>query len=413
MNKLSSKTNKAHQIAEIQQFLNQSKILKQITNQNKLINAILNKKSIYCGFDPTGNSLHIGHFLPIYVLKQFQKWGCKVIIILGGLTGGIGDPSFRTKRRTLQTHELLNENQRKIIKQFQQFLPTAKIYNNLDWYKNMNVFEFFQKLGKAFTINKILQKKSISNAFEKKELFYDEFSYLLLQAYDFYHLYKNEECFIQLGGSDQYPNITMGIDLISKLEAPILSQAAGITTVLVTQNNQKISKTDANFLSLDLKISNLYQYFQFFINLNDDDLANWINWLQINSKELKNHSFQQKKLIVAKKVIEILFSTKIVQKWNILINTLAKSIFSQNDFVILQKYLPFQKIAKNPVLLKTILLSAKIFNSTASFKRAIQENSIKINDLLIQDWNYLITPHDQTHYGVIKYGKKIVLLIQY
>ncbi len=398
-------------VAEILRFCKQNQVFQTITNQTKLITAIQNRKAIYCGFDPSAASLHIGHFLPLYVLKQFHHWGCPVIIVLGGLTARIGDPSFRLHKRQIQSEAFWVTNTAKISAQLNQLLPFAKIVNNLNWYQNLTLPHFLQQTGKAFTINKMLEKESISRAYQKNGLFFDELSYLLLQAYDFYHLFTTEGCHIQLGGSDQFPNITMGLDLIAKLNPATPSPAVGITTPLVTINGQKISKTDPHFLTLDLKPATLYRYYHFFLNLPDQAVQQWASWLGLESKSKQTGSkLQADKIILASKIITLFFPAKLQTAWAKLLTLLAQTSFAVQQLPTLTAYFPTLRLTE-PTKIAHLLNRPEFFSSASALKRAFQAKSIKVNDQVILDGNYWLRPENKQELTIIKAGKKILLVV--
>lgn len=259
----------------------------------------------------------------------------------------------------------------------------------------------------------MLEKESISQAYQKQGLFFDELSYLLLQAYDFYHLFQTQECYIQLGGSDQFPNITMGLDLITKLNPQKPSPAVGITTPLVTINGQKISKTDPSFLTLDLQTSTLYNYYQFFLNLPDQDLKQWNQWLDLKTtKSLHKTNLQALKLLLATKIIDILFPSKLQKKWQELVNLLAKKDLGTNDLQSLALYFPVISLATSTKL-GELLAAQKICQSRSELRRAFKAKSIKVNQQIITDWNHPLELTKQGELLTIKLGKKIVLLLKH
>ena len=395
-----------------------NKLIKAITNYNKLIDAIVAQKAVYLGFDPTSDSLHIGHFLPIYLLKQLIKLGCPGIIVIGDFTGAIGDPSFRKrKRQTLEDSEL-DSNIDKITKQITNFLPNCRIYNNQDWYENWSIRDFLKTLGKAFTVNKMLEKKSLAEAYERQNLLYSEFSYLLLQAYDFYHLYKIASCAIQIGGSDQYPNITLGIDLIKKMLSSknIVNGAVGLTTSLITRNGVKISKSQSHYLALNLKVSNLHDYYHFFHSLSDDDAKNWAGWLglPIGKMASAKHNLQnQLQDRVAIKVVNELFGSKKVEKLRELIDVFKPDTPFRQLWTCLRKYLPYQGMSISIDLKVLVLVHAKkVISTRGDFKRHVINKAIKLNETLVTDWNHVLEQTRQNQEFIVYLGKKPILLVE-
>ena len=395
----------------IKNFLRSRGLIKAVTNETKLIAAIRAQKAVYCGFDPTATSLHIGHFLPLYVLKQFFLWNCPVIVVLGGMTGQIGDPSFRTKRRVATSSDFFITNTKKISAQLQMCLPFAKIVNNLTWYETLPLPTFFAQVGKLFTVNKLLEKESIARAYTHQGLFFDELSYLLLQAYDFYHLFQTEDCHIQIGGSDQFPNITLGLDLIAKLLAPTPAPAAGLTLPLVTIKARKISKTDRNFLPLDASSNTLYAYYQFFVNLPDEDAQTWQKWL--NLRLLATNSLAAK-LKIASAVIKTLFPLAVQTQWQRLLSLLAKPLWTGDDFPQLEPYFRTLVVKSHDHSLTTLLLTNKLFPSYAALKRTVREKSLRVNNLQVAaPETFFFRAMAQQQLAVVKHGKKIILIVKY
>lgn len=233
--------------------------IEQMTDEEGLRSRLNSPQTVYIGFDPTADSLHLGSLVQILMLSHFQQHGHKVIALLGGATGIIGDPSGKSEERPFQEKEKIFSNlekQREIIKRFLDFEgkqgnTAAKFCNNLDWTEKITFLDWLREIGKHFTVNYMVSKESVRRRFEDREqgISYTEFSYMLLQAHDFLLLYKRENCLIQAGGSDQWGNITAGIDLIRRKEG---IQAYGVTSVLLTASSgQKFGKTEKGAIWLD------------------------------------------------------------------------------------------------------------------------------------------------------------------
>jgi tyrosyl-tRNA synthetase len=251
----------------------------------------LNKEKVTCyiGFDPTAASLHVGSLLPIMCLARLQKHGHTPIALVGGGTGLIGDPSGKTQERRLLTKELVEENLHGIKKQLALFLdfesPTnpAQIVNNADWLGTISMIDFLRDVGKHFTVNSMLDKESVKRRLEKEEgISFTEFSYSLLQAYDFLHLYNQFNCIFQMGGSDQWGNIIAGIDLVRRVRQ---GKAYGVVFPLVTTSTGvKFGKTEAGAVWLDAKLTSPYRFYQFWLNTPDTDVITYLKyftWLSI------------------------------------------------------------------------------------------------------------------------------------
>ena len=232
-----------------------------------------NSTSGYIGFDPTADSLHIGNLVQIMTLVHFQKCGHRPIILIGGATGMIGDPSGKSKERKFLDEETLIKNQEKIKSQFEKFLSfsgnnSAKILNNITWFKKFNTLEFLRKVGKHISVNYMMAKDSVKNRLESG-ISFTEFTYQLIQGYDFYWLWKNEDVKIQFGGSDQWGNILTGNELIRRIES---GESYALTTPLITKSDGgKFGKTEEGNVWLDEKKTSPYKFYQFWINISDED----------------------------------------------------------------------------------------------------------------------------------------------
>ena len=244
--------------------------------------------TLYVGFDPTADSLHVGNLLSLLGLRRFQMAGHIPIAVAGGGTGLIGDPSGKSLERNLNPKKVVDEWMEKIKRQLEQFLDfdsrknPAAIVNNYKWLSEIKVIEFLRDIGKHFPIGGMLSKESVKTRLDKG-ISYTEFSYMILQAYDFLKLYQDYSCEMQAGGSDQWGNITAGIDLIKKIEG---GQAFGLTFPLVTKSDEtKFGKTEAGTIWLDPKKTTPYQFYQFWINADDKDVIKFLNYFTFLSEE--------------------------------------------------------------------------------------------------------------------------------
>jgi tyrosyl-tRNA synthetase len=260
-------------------------LLAQTTDADALRGALSGDPvSLYCGFDPTAASLHVGNLVPLLILRRFQLAGHRPIALAGGATGMIGDPSGRASERVLQTLEVIADNVRQISGQLARFLdfeagPTAaRLANNLDWLAPLSAVDFLRDVGKHFPVNVMLAKDSVRSRLEAGGLSYTEFSYMLLQSFDFLELFRREGCLLQVGGSDQWGNITAGIDLIRRVEG---RPAHGLTVPLVTSaSGEKFGKsTGGGSLWLDPALTSPYAFYQYWINTDDRDVEQYLKML--------------------------------------------------------------------------------------------------------------------------------------
>jgi len=242
----------------------------------------------YCGFDPTADSLHIGNFIPIKMLMHFQRAGHKPVVLLGGGTGLIGDPSGKDQERALQSRERVEANvegQRKVFERFLDFSRSTKnhaqLVNNLDWLEKLGYIEVLRTFGKHFSVNAMIQRDAVRTRLESREqgISYTEFSYQLLQAYDYLHLHRTQGVSVQMAGSDQFGNIVSGIDLIRRSEHGEGHETFGITAPLITRaDGKKFGKSEKGAIWLTADKTSPYAFYQFWINVEDADVANYLRW---------------------------------------------------------------------------------------------------------------------------------------
>lgn len=245
---------------------------------------LLNKEMVsgYIGFDPTSDSLHIGSLVPILLLVHFQKAGHKPFALVGGATGMVGDPSGKSEERNLLSEDVLQKNQEGVRKQLEKFLDfdqskpnSAEMVNNYDWFKNISFLDFIRDTGKNITVNYMMSKDSVKKRLEGESgISFTEFTYQLIQGYDYYWLYKNKNCKLQMGGSDQWGNIVTGTELIRRKAQ---GEAFAFTCPLITKaDGGKFGKTEKGNVWLDAKKTSPYQFYQFWLNASDEDAKKWI-----------------------------------------------------------------------------------------------------------------------------------------
>lgn len=269
-------------------------ILHDASHEKDLEKALAGEKlSFYCGFDPTADSLHVGSMLPLITMRRLQKAGHKPIVLLGSATGMIGDPSGKSEERNLLDEKTIAKNLAGIEKQISLFLDPGsfKLVKNDSWIKKLNIIEFLRDVGKHFSVNAMLSKDSVKTRIESKEqgISYTEFSYMILQAYDFYHLNKEENCRLQIGGSDQWGNITAGLELIRKRSKENHPQCFGMTFPLITTSSgAKLGKTEKGAVWLDAERTSPYEFYQYWINTSDEDVIRYIKlFTEIEGEELE------------------------------------------------------------------------------------------------------------------------------
>jgi len=369
----------------------------QCTNEQELSKLLDNNKiKGYIGFDCTAESLHVGSLLQIMCLRLLQKHGHQPIVLLGGGTTRIGDPSGKDKTRAILNEKTIEKNILNIKKIFKTFLDsknknTKPIFvNNYKWLKELNYISFLRDIGKHFTINKMLSFDSVKLRLEREQsLSYMEFNYMILQAYDFLELNNKENCLLQIGGSDQWGNIVNGVDLIKRYSN---NQAYGLTTPLITlSSGTKMGKTENGAIWLDNKLLSPYDYWQFWRNTDDKDVLKFLKiFTDIELQEIekiKNKNINELKILLANLCTEMLHGDKEAK----LSEETAKKTFEEKST---GSGLPIIKINQNQIdqkidIINLIVLS-KLETSRSEIRRIINNNGVKINNVIVNDNKFLI-----------------------
>jgi len=396
--------------------------LNQCTDLNKL-EEICNKESLqgYIGFDCTAKSLHVGSLLQIMILKLMQKHGHRPIILLGGGTTLIGDPSGKdTTRKILEKREI-NKNIKSIKKVFNKILDntnkkTKPIYvDNAKWLTKLNLIKFLREIGVNFTINKMLTFDSVKLRLEREQsLSYMEFNYMLLQAFDFYQLFKTHKCKLQIGGSDQWGNIINGVELIRR---KLKKESFGITSPLITlASGAKMGKTEKGAIWLNKDLFSPYEYWQFWRNTDDRDVRRFLNYFtDIKTEEIENICDKEKninklKILLANNATRILHGKKASLK----AEQSAKATFEAGG---VGTDLPEIKIKHSDIIsginLLDLLSSSNITSSKSEARRTIANKGLKINNIVISDDKKILQPKDFRDKSLkISIGKKKHFLIK-
>ena len=394
----------------------------QCTDLNKL-NSLIKTNSIkaYIGFDCTASSLHVGSLLQIMCLRLLQKHGHQPIVLLGGGTTLIGDPSGKDATRKILDEKSIENNIKKIKEIFEKLLDfsnkkTEPIFvNNAEWLKKLNYIEFLRDIGKHFTINKMLSFDSVKLRLEREQsLSYMEFNYMILQAYDFFKLNEKNNCILQIGGSDQWGNIVNGVELIRKLSQ---KEAFGLTTPLITlSSGAKMGKTESGAIWLDEKLLSPYEYWQFWRNTNDEDVNRFLKYFtEIEIKDLEETIKDEKninnlKILLANEATKILHGEKNSKE----AEKTAKETFEGSGIgKNLPEILLEKKQITNGMQILDLLVNDKIFKSKGEARRAINEKGIKINDQVVVDEKKIISSSDfNDDILKISHGKKRHFLVK-
>jgi tyrosyl-tRNA synthetase len=407
-------------------------LVNQITDEEGLTKLLEEEKiKLYAGFDPTADSLHIGHLLPILILKRFQLHGHHPIALVGGATGLIGDPSGKKAERTLNTGDIVQDWSDRIKGQLSRFLDfdaevnPAIITNNFDWIGSLDVISFLRDVGKNFGINYMLAKDSVKTRIESG-ISFTEFSYMILQSFDFLKLYQNNGCKLQIGGSDQWGNITSGLELIRKSEEN--SKAYGLTIPLVTKaDGTKFGKTEGGAIWLDREKTSPYEFYQFWINTDDRDVIKYIKYFTFLSQQEIQQLEQEVSVAPEKRLAQKALAeemTKLVHGEESLHQAIkiSTALFSGdikeltgNEILEGFKDVPSTKIDEAEIGLIDLLIQAKISPSKRQAREDITNGAIYINGDRVQDLEKVISNEDKIdgQFTVIRRGKKKYFLIRY
>jgi tyrosyl-tRNA synthetase len=392
----------------------------------------------YIGFDPTADSLHIGSLVPILLLVHLQKAGHKPIALVGGATGMVGDPSGKSEERNLLSEEALRHNQEGVKKQLMQYLDfdpskknSAEMVNNYDWFKEISFLHFIRDVGKHITVNYMMSKDSVKKRLEGDSgMSFTEFTYQLVQGYDFYWLYENKNCKLQMGGSDQWGNIVTGTELIRRKSG---GEAFAFTCPLITKTDGgKFGKTEKGNVWLDPQKTSPYQFYQFWLNATDEDAVKWIRIFTFLTKDetesiLEEHKKDPGKRTLQKKLSEeitrfvhgqkeldkaIETTQKLFANQNAAADTLSIDDLEGLEGVIKSDYSK-EKVDGNTDVI-TFLAETAIFSSKGEARKTVQGGGVSINRKKVEDVQMKIDTslllHDQ--YILVQKGKKNYYLVK-
>ncbi|GIP37829.1 tyrosine--tRNA ligase 1 [Paenibacillus sp. J31TS4] len=386
--------------------------------------------SLYCGFDPTADSLHIGSLLPILMLRRFQLAGHRPIALVGGGTGLIGDPSGRSTERSLNTAETVAGWTESLKRQLSRFLDfegdsQARLVSNYDWIAPLDVITFLREVGKNFTVNYMLAKDSVDSRLSGG-ISFTEFSYMILQAYDFHKLHETYDCSLQIGGSDQWGNITAGLDLIGKMGG---SGAFGLTMPLVTKSDgKKFGKSESGAIWLDRSKTSAYQFYQFWINTDDQDVVKFLKYFTfLNPEEIEELEREvaerpEKRAAqrtLAQEVTRLVHGDEAVTSAENITQALFSGEFtrlSEEELVEALSGMPttvVEDAAETPLI--DLLIAAKAAPSRRQARQDIESGAVSVNGEKQAGVDTVIVP-DQRLYGrylVLRRGKKNYYLIRF
>ena len=404
-------------------------LIKDYSNEKEVEELLKTPQTIYCGFDPSASSLHIGNFVMISLLMRFQRAGHKVIAVVGGATGMIGDPSGKSSERNLQTMEALLENTNSIKRQLERFIDLedpekGMLINNYDWIAPMSVLDFLRDYGKHFSINYLLAKDIIASRLESG-ISFTEFSYNIIQAIDFLTIYDKYGCKIQVGGSDQWGNLTSGLELIRKARGSE-AKAEIITCHLITRaDGKKFGKSEKGALFLDPELTSPYQLYQYFMNVTDEDAIRYLKVFTFLSREEITEIERQHLEALGARVGQKALAYEVVKiihgedKANEAVE-MSKVLFSGNIKSLTKKQLEevFGDLTvevSGDKMLEDLLIEIKAASSKREAREFCKNNSISVNSEKVNDSTKIISKEDALYneYTLVKRGKKNYYLVKH
>ena len=402
-------------------------LLADCTEKEELIKRVSSAPfTLYCGFDPTADSLHVGSLVPLLALRRFQLLGHHSIAVAGGATGSIGDPSGKSQERQLLTREVLDANITAIKEQLRRLLDfdvktnPARLVDNASWTASVSFLDFLRDIGKHFSVNMMVAKESVRARMEDREtgISYTEFSYMLLQAFDFYHLFKEHHCELQIGGSDQWGNITAGIDLIRK---KLGKTAFGLTLPLITNaDGSKFGKTVAGAVWLDPKRTSVYRFYQYWINTGDGDVVRYLKYFTflthdeiaaLTQKHVENPGAREAHKALARAVTDLVHGThatvEAVRASEILFGGNLEGI-SEGTFNEIVGEVPSKEIEKTKldgagVPLVELLVHSGLCPSKGQARKDTEGGGVNVNNVRETDFQRAITTND------LLFGKHVLL----
>jgi tyrosyl-tRNA synthetase len=408
-------------------------LLAQSTDETALQEALKKPMTLYVGFDPTAPSLHAGNLVVLLVLRRFQLAGHNPIALVGGATGLVGDPSGKNEERSLNSTEVVEGWVNRIRKQVSAFLDfnapknPAQVVNNLDWTSPLSAIEFLRDIGKHFSVNQMLSKDSVSARLEAGGISYTEFSYQVLQSYDFLELYRRNNCKLQVGGSDQWGNIVAGLDLIRRVEQG--SGHALTVPLLMKADGTKFGKTAGGSVWLDPEMTSPYAFFQFWLNSDDKDVINFLRVFSFKSHaeiiELENSHNQNPGLrdahrALARELTTLVHSAETTER----VETAARALFGQGELSELDENTLSSALAELPrTTISTsqeipswvdLLVATGVVDSKSAARRVVKDGGAYLNNVKVGSEDFVPTKSDFLcgKYAVLRKGKRDLAAVE-
>jgi len=408
-------------------------LLAQTTDEKALLEALKKPTTLYVGFDPTAPSLHAGNLVVLLVLRRFQLAGHNPIALVGGATGLVGDPSGKNEERTLNSTEIVEGWVNRIRKQVSAFLDfdapknPAAVVNNLDWTSPLSAIEFLRDIGKHFSVNQMLSKDSVSARLEGGGISYTEFSYQVLQSYDFLELYRRNNCTLQVGGSDQWGNIVAGLDLIRRVEQG--SGHALTVPLLMKADGTKFGKTAGGSVWLDPEMTSPYAFFQFWLNSDDKDVINFLKVFSFKTHEEitelekshnENPGLREAHRALARELTSLVHSEETTQR----VEAAARALFGQGELSELDEATLASALAELPRTTVSsseeiptwvdLLAATGVVDSKSAARRIVKEGGAYLNNVKISGEDFRPSKSDFLcgKYAVLRKGKRDLAAVE-
>lgn len=408
-------------------------LIAQTTDEAELRKALAKPISLYVGFDPTAPSIHVGNLVVLFVLRRFQLAGHNPLPLVGGATGLVGDPSGKNEERTLNTTEVVGQWVDRIKGQLSKFMDfdssknPAVMVNNLDWTAPMSAIEFLRDIGKHFSVNQMLNKDAVSSRLEKDGISYTEFSYQVFQSMDYLELFRRYNCTLQIGGSDQWGNITAGLDLIRRVES---ASAHALTVPLLTKaDGTKFGKTAGGSVWLDPEMTSPYAFFQYWLNSDDKDVINFLRVFSFRSRteiealesaHTANPGAREAHRELARELTSLVHSPEIAER----VEEAARALFGQGDLATLDEStltsalaeLPHTRIEKGAEIPTWVdlLVATGVVDSKSAARRIVKEGGAYLNNEKVvgEDFRLQITDFLCGKYAVLRKGKRDLAAVE-
>jgi tyrosyl-tRNA synthetase len=408
-------------------------LVAQSTDEKALAESLKSPVTLYVGFDPTAPSLHVGNLVVLLVLRRFQLAGHNPLALVGGATGLVGDPSGKNEERTLNSSDVVAEWVERIRKQVSAFLDfdnaknPARVVNNLDWTQSMSAIEFLRDIGKHFSVNQMLARDSVASRLEAGGISYTEFSYQVLQSFDYLELYKRYNCTLQLGGSDQWGNIVAGLDLIRRVEQ---GSAHALTVPLLTKaDGTKFGKTAGGSVWLDPEMTSPYAFFQYWLNTDDKDVINFLKVFSFKSQEEiatleinhnENPGLREAHRELARELTSLVHSKDVADR----VESAAKALFGQGDLTELDlptlasalSELPRTTVSSGQEIPTWVDLIAAtgVVDSKSAARRIVKEGGAYLNNEKISGEDFRPSKTDFLcgKYAVLRKGKRDLAAVE-